>query len=202
MIADLSESQYPIGFPPRVGCSFCPADGKIYIPYWNGDTYRLDPATRKMYWVANGLNGDIYGQAFNPKEPHIWYLSFIGDGADPWKHSIVAVNTQTWERTLVAGQGMLGHRDGNGDVARFASPRQIAFDADGNLYIADLENRCIRMIGRDGKVSTVIGQPGVQGHKDGSQEEALLTAPTGLAIDNEGTIYIADGSRLRKLAIE
>jgi len=48
-----------------------------------------------------------------------------------------------WVST-VAGSGMFAFKDGNGDVARFASPQQIAFDAVGNLIVADGPNRRIR----------------------------------------------------------
>jgi hypothetical protein len=190
------------GRGPRCGVAYCELDGMVYVPYWNnGETWRINPVTLDGIWTkATGVTGNIYGVAFHPIQKHLLYEAYSEDASQP--HRLYILNIQTNEHTLFAGSGISGHRDGELDVARFNDPRQMAFDEDGNLYIADKKNYCIRKITTDNKVETVIGMPGVSGFVDGSKEEALLTDPTGIAIDSEGTIYIADGGRLRKLAIE
>ena len=72
------------------------------------------------------------------------------------------------------------------------------------MYIADTENHVIRKVTPDGKVSTVIGQAGEAGYRDGSPETALFDNPYGVCINKEGIIYIGDFNNqcIRRLAIE
>ena len=78
------------------------------------------------------------------------------------------------------------------------------FDNDGNMFVADYGNHCIRMISADNIVTTVAGQPGVAGYKDGGPVESLFKNPWGVAVNEQGDIYIADwgNARIRKLVIE
>ena len=86
----------------------------------------------------------------------------------------------------------------------FSEPRQLILDDNDDMYIADTNNHCIRKVTSDGKVSTVIGQPGKSGYQDGSPEDALFNRPFGVCINNDGIIYIGDFDNqcIRRLAIE
>jgi DNA-binding beta-propeller fold protein YncE len=88
--------------------------------------------------------------------------------------------------------------------ALFNYPKDIKFDNDGNMFIADYGNHCIRMLSADGIVTTVAGQPGTAGYKDGGPVESLFRNPWGVAVNELGEIYIADwgNARIRKLVIE
>ena len=70
--------------------------------------------------------------------------------------------------------------DGPALSASFDHPFDVASDSEGNLYIADVNNNCIRKISRTGKVTTIAG------------EIQSLARPHGIAVDNDGNIYIAD----------
>ena len=121
------------------------------------------------------------------------------------KHCIYSYNIKTKKHELYAGvQNETGWQDGEREDALFNDPKQICFDQDGVMYVADAGNHVIRKITRDGVVSTVIGIAGVKGYVDGSPEDALFQFPTGVAIDKEGTIYVGDARNncVRKLAIE
>ncbi|KAA6315313.1 hypothetical protein EZS27_034209 [termite gut metagenome] len=97
-----------------------------------------------------------------------------------------------------------GYRDGDLAEARFIGPFQLFFDPNGNCYIADMNNHCIRKITTEDKVETVVGIPGIAGFKDGGKEEALFNQPTGITVAKDGTVYVGDrgNNRVRKLAIE
>jgi len=83
--------------------------------------------------------------------------------------------------------------DGKKGEAIFQSPRGIATDTSGNLYIADSDNNVIRKIDTRGNVTTFAGSPdGVMGMKDGKSGQALFYHPTDIAITANGTIYVAD----------
>lgn len=78
----------------------------------------------------------------------------------------------------------------------FNSPRHIALDTAGRVYVADTGNHCIRMIDTNGNVTTVAGRCGYSGYYgDGLLATNLLTrldTPTSVAVDDSGNIYIAD----------
>ncbi len=98
-------------------------------------------------------------------------------GSDPRQASAYRVVT-------VAGlAGSSGLADGVGTVARFASPRQVAVCPDGDLYVADTDNargrRLTDVSGTAMYVSTLA---------------AAVNAPTGLALDAAGNLYVAESS--------
>jgi sugar lactone lactonase YvrE len=85
-----------------------------------------------------------------------------------------------------------GSRDGPGAIASFNGPRGVALDGSGNLYVADFSNHTIRKIDPAGTVSTLAGQARSFGSADGTGAEARFTNPQDIAVDANGTIYVAD----------
>jgi serine/threonine protein kinase/sugar lactone lactonase YvrE len=85
-----------------------------------------------------------------------------------------------------------GTADGSLEVARFHSPGGIAVDTHGTLYVADTGNDTIREITADGTVTTLAGQPGHSGSRDGKGAGATFLAPLGLAVDQQGNVYVAE----------
>ncbi|MBS3946488.1 MAG: SMP-30/gluconolactonase/LRE family protein [Melioribacter sp.] len=75
--------------------------------------------------------------------------------------------------------------------AKFNGSFGICIDKDGNFYIADSGNNCIRKINTDGVVSTFAGT-GKAGHLDTDRLSATFNSPTGICTDNDGNFYIAD----------
>lgn len=88
--------------------------------------------------------------------------------------------------------------------AQISSPRGLALDNAGNLYISDVGNRVIRKVNTAGIISTIAGTPGVFGYSGdgGPATSAKLAAPVGIAVDASGNIYFADaGSHvIRKIS--
>lgn len=87
-------------------------------------------------------------------------------------------------------------------MANFNSPTDIAVDSDGNIYIADTFNHRIRKIDRSKNISTVAGNGNAGFSGDGGQATlATLNNPSGVAVDNNGNIYIADmyNQRIRQV---
>lgn len=94
---------------------------------------------------------------------------------------------------------------GTGEASNFSLyfPVGLAFDAAGDLYIADSGDNVILEVNLDGIVSAVAGT-GMQGFggDGGAASSALLDSPEGVAVDSNSNIYIADthNNRIRKVS--
>ncbi|MFI5161292.1 MAG: gliding motility-associated C-terminal domain-containing protein [Sphingobacteriales bacterium] len=93
--------------------------------------------------------------------------------------------------TTFAGTGVAGKLNGTGTAASFSAPVGLAFDAAGNLYIADTGNNLIRMITPAGVVSTVAGD-GIKGNTNGPALNSAFNKPSGITVDLAGNIFISD----------
>jgi sugar lactone lactonase YvrE len=103
--------------------------------------------------------------------------------------------------TSTAAGGYVG--DGRlGTKASFGFPEFTVRDTAGNTYVADLISHRVRMVSTAGRISTFAGT-GISGYNgDGiAATAAMLSFPTGLAIDGDGNIYIGDqgNNRVRKV---
>jgi len=101
--------------------------------------------------------------------------------------------------STLAGGSRQGFADGKGGAARFDTPAGIMIDAAGNLYVTDWGNHRIRKVTPEGEVSTLAG--GRKGFADGQGRSAQFDAPSGIAIDAAGNLYVADSynNRIRKV---
>ncbi|RMH06754.1 MAG: hypothetical protein D6704_06420 [Nitrospirae bacterium] len=125
--------------------------------------------------------------------------------ADTWNHRIRRVDPDTGIITTLAGNGKARYA-GDGGPAIMASlnePVAVVVDEEGHLYIADQSNNRVRMVDlATGLIHTVAGS-GVAGYTGDGQPavETGLAGPSGLALDAEGNVYIADtfSGRIRKL---
>ncbi len=103
--------------------------------------------------------------------------------------------------TTFAGTGKGGYSGDGGPAAsaRLTDPGGIAFDAKGNLYMADYTS--VRKIDPSGTITTVAGtgRAGFSGD-GGPATEAKVTAYD-VAFDSKGNMYIADSDnqRIRKV---
>lgn len=112
---------------------------------------------------------------------------FIAD----FGNSAIRRVTSTGEVSLFAGvSGVTGATDGTGANARFQNPEGIAFDAAGNLFVADSNNHMIRKITPSGVVTTIAGQSTNIGVAAGTAGNAQFFLPTGITVDRTGVIYV------------
>lgn len=103
--------------------------------------------------------------------------------------------------TTLAGSGARGFADGAAATAQFDLPNGIAVDRQGNVYVADGSNYCIRKISPAGNVSTLAGS-GMAGYADGTGTAAQFQYLAGLALDGQGNVFVADlqNHRIRKVS--
>ena len=110
--------------------------------------------------------------------------------ADSGNH-VIRVLTLDGMVSTFAGNGRADDRDGNAQQAGFREPSGLAIDADGNVYVADSGNHKVRRITPQGVVTTFAGT-GLPGHANGAATQAQFHRPQGIAISEDGALYIAD----------
>ena len=115
--------------------------------------------------------------------------------ADSLNHRIRVVDSSGLIST-VAGTGDWGYGGDGGPAiqARLSFPCGIAVDGTGNLFVADVENHRVRRIdAATGTITTFAGTGHAGDAGDGGPaERARLASPTGVAVDDAGTVFIAD----------
>jgi sugar lactone lactonase YvrE len=123
--------------------------------------------------------------------------------ADTGNHRIRMVDPSGVVTTL-AGTGTAGFGGDNGQAAdaKLDSPTGLVRDTAGNLYFSDTGNHRIRKITLDGVVTTYAGTGEAGNAGDGAAATAAkLSAPTYLALDATGNLYVSDrdNHRVRKI---
>ncbi len=96
--------------------------------------------------------------------------------------------------TLIAGaiNGPAGTADGTGSKAYFNNPTGIVVDSGDTIYVADTDNDDLRTISLQGVVATWAGKALNSGSSNGTGTAAAFNHPHGLAIDQSGSVYVAD----------
>lgn len=183
-----------------------PEPGVVWLADSHNHRIRMIRADGSVSTLAGSTAGFADGPSATAQFNRPWHLVAGPDGnqwvTDQGNHCIRQISDTGMVSTL-AGSGEEGHVDAAGFGARFASPTGIARDAAGFLYIADTGNHCIRRITPGGVVSTWAGN-GLAGTADGTGTAARFQAPEGLAIAPDGTLYVADrgNRRIRRISPE
>lgn len=119
--------------------------------------------------------------------------------------------TQSGEISVIAGTGVKGFDDGTPGqplTAKLGDIFGITFDKDWNLIIADASNNRIRMIKANagdlttGTFTTIAGT-GTAGRVDGLANASSFNQPYDVAVDEDGSIYVADNINhlIRKITL-
>ena len=184
------------------------SDGSMYVIENNANKIRLVTAAGVTTTVAgNGTAGFQDGQGSNALFSSPLALAVLGnlvyicDGGN----NVIRAMTRDGVVTTVYGSGVSGYANGFGTSAQFTGGGVkiggIAADPNtGNLYVADSGANIIRLIQPNGNVSLYAG--GGNGLSGGFNNSAVATSaifnrPTGVAVDSNGTLWVADYSNQR-----
>ena len=177
-------------------------DGEASVTFVN----TVGTVTENAYKKVNGIHSDNSFETYSCwskdgrtfariiRNKHIIYKRTY----DPVKHEFVG------DETLWAGKYEKAEfANGIGEEARFNQPCQGVFDEDGNLYVSDRDNNCIRKITPDGNVTIYAGNRS-EGLVNGLPLKSSFRRPEGLTRSKDGVIYVADHDNhvIRKIVVE
>jgi DNA-binding beta-propeller fold protein YncE len=133
-----------------------------------------------MHSLAVAANGDVYV-------------------CDTWNNRVRKIDSRTGVITTICGTGKKGFSGDGGPAtqAQFGAIYCAALDSQGErLYLADLDNRRIRVVNlRTGIVDTIAGNGERGKPEDGAEaRKAPLVDPRAVAVDAEGNIYVLERS--------
>jgi serine/threonine protein kinase len=163
-----------------------------------------------VFW-QDGFNSSesaLVAPAQVPTEPSsISFQSISGLGtdkagniyaADRGRFVIFKLNSSGLGETFVGQTWVPGNANGLGAAARFSILRGLAVGPTGDLFATD--GYTIRKISSEGQVSTLAGALGMPGSQDGLH--ARFRAPSGVAVDGAGRIFVADTYTIRQIGAD
>lgn len=171
---------------------------------------RVDATGTITTYAGNGQSG-YHGErqaAISPKLGHVYGIARDAAGnlyLTDIDNDVVRKVDKSGVITTVAGTGQAGFSGDGGPAtqARLDDPYDVDVDANGNIYIADLQNNRVRRVDTTGTITTVAGN----GNSGYGGDGVLATttsvyAPFGIAADSLGNLYIADtyNNRVRKVS--
>ncbi len=203
----------PIGGPQGVAVD---VTGNAYFTNSNS-IFKLDPSgvlTRVAGNSRYGYSGDG-GPATSAQLAVSCFYLICGNGpnglavdaagnifvADSGNNRIRRISSSGIITTIAGGGGRGFSGDGGPAVnAQLAAPVGVAVDGTGNLFIADCFNSRIRKVSPGGIITTVAGN-GTGGRAgDGGPATNASVYPIGVATDNSGNLFVADGRVIRKIS--
>ena len=151
-----------------------------------------------------GISGMADGTGTNAQFNMPNGLAFDGGGnlfvADTGNCTIRKITPSGTVSTFAGTAGSGGYADGAAGSAQFNSPLGITVATNGDVFVADSGNHCIRRIS-GGMVSTFAGSPQIWGSVDGAGTNAQFNGPVGLAFDGRGNLFVSDANNdtIRKI---
>jgi sugar lactone lactonase YvrE len=172
------------------------ANGNIYVADWANDVIRkINPSGIVTNLAGRvGVPGTQDGIGASASFYLPWGIAVDSAGyvyvSDSYNNMIRKISPEGSVST-VAGKRSKGFSDGSGSAASFFHPAGITLDKQGNIYVADMGNHKIRKIGPGGSVTTLAGT-GFRGAANGGGSAASFNKPYGIAIDENGSLFVAD----------
>lgn len=203
-IAGWGSNEHTVDGPPNVA-EFSNPDGvvidkagNVFVSEYYGETIRkITPAgVASTFAGAAGQPGSADGTGADARFSGPAGMTIAADGTiylvDSFNETIRKITPGAVVTTLAGSPGQGGFVNGVGSAARFYDPHGITLDKSGNLFVADTYNYAIREITPDGTVSTYAG--GTRGSTNGPGASASFDAPTDVAADSLGNLYVAENA--------
>ena len=160
----------------------------------------IDVSLNQLQGLATDAAGDVYvantydNQVGEISAPSTW-TPVIGSDPPTFTGTATLIAGQNeWVTSHGAGGQLLDLGNGGPAVnATLNTPSAVSVDGKGDVYIADTENNMVREVTPNGIIRTVAGtgRPGYSGD-GGPAVDAALDNPSGLAVNAQGDLFIAD----------
>ena len=159
------------------------AAGNLYVAdQYNNRIRKITPAG-----VVTTLAGGATAGFRDGGAADAWFNQPLGVAVD--ETGAVYVADYVNNRIRIISNGIVGTFSGDGGSSQYYYPTGIAMNNHNLAYVADMNNHRIREI-INATVFTVAG--GLQGFADGTGADAKFNQPYGVALDPNGTLYVAD----------
>ncbi len=187
--------------------------GNLYFPsYQQNVILKMDTGGNVTVFAGNGQTGysGDGGPATSATIGEVEGIALDGQGnlflADHSNFTIRRIDAATGIITTIAGTGTgIGSYTGDGGPATKATlnfVRGVAVDGTGNVFIADTFNNVVRRVDASTQVITTYAGNGTNSGPlgdGGPATSARLSNPSGVAVDAAGNLFIAEGSRVRRV---
>lgn len=159
--------------------------------------------------VGGGSNDGLRASEAALEQPWAVVIDSAGNLyiADGFLHQVRKVSTSAGGSSSAgtlsafAGDGA-GAYGGDGlpaTSAQMFSPQDLAFDSDANLLILDQGNSAIRRVDKTTRIMTTIAGRGTSSADDIPATDAALSYPRSVAVDGNGSVYVADAGSIRQI---
>jgi DNA-binding beta-propeller fold protein YncE len=178
-------------------------DGALYIcDTMNHRIRRVTPDGKIATVAGNGEKGYAGdgGPALAAKLNEPYEVRFDRAGNVCWverlNHLIRKLDARTGVISTLAGNGTSGFSGDGGPAlgAQLSEPHSLAFDPQGNLYIADVRNHRVRRVdGATGVITTLVGNGKRERTPDGARlgTATPVSGPRALDFGADGTLWLA-----------
>jgi len=182
----------------------------------------VDKNTGYVYYSSNAASATIYQITPSATNEIVTGLVYPGGLVFDKLGNLYASTDQVikkftagdWTASIIAGQqGQVGYIDTAGTAAKFANPFGLGVDASNNIYVGENgtwdgsvsnPDQSIRFIdAKTYQVSTFAGSA-TAGSANGVGKAASFSAPIGVTVDKNGTVYVLDKNNnlIRKIVSE
>jgi hypothetical protein len=181
--------------------------GQVYLDFYNGEsdytsktvTLSSTPQTVSVTITAEGSNTPLQirtpaGSSQSSINVTAWGASVVSDPPTLTGTATLIAGKDEWVTSHSTSGQLLDLGNGGPAVdATLNTPSAVAVDSKGDVFIADTENNMVREVTPNGIIKTVAGtgQPGYSGD-GGPAVDARLDDPSGLAVNAQGDLFIAD----------
>jgi len=189
------------GAPNLNSTTVNPVDGSLVYYTWGGKIYRWDNDAQEatmladvlpIYRTIHSINGSYASLRFSPDGKKLYVVSRND------YQGILSADYNMETKVLdgmfkrFAGKGSWGTNDGFGVEAGMDFPSEAAFGPDGNLYLVEVNNHCVRRITPAGEVTLFAGIMRNAGLANGEASTAKFHKPYAFTIDKYGNMYVGD----------